>query len=88
MGGSNPNAGGQRRMCGPFLVAGAALHGSVILERVETECWGVNAECVVHASWRGRRSTVHDVLWCFAVCIGPLQRHGSIYLVYVTGVPP
>ena len=63
VGGSNPNAGGQRRMCGPFLVAGAALHGSVILERVETECWGVNAEpCLVAGAARFTMSS--GVLLC------------------------
>ena len=64
MGGSNPNAGGQRRMCGPFLVAGAALHGPVILERVETECWGVNAECVVHASWQAQHCSRCPLVFC------------------------
>ena len=64
VGGSNPNAGGQRRMCGPFLVAGAALHGSVILERVETECWGVNAECVVHASWQAQHCSRCPLVFC------------------------
>ena len=64
MGGSNPNAGGQRRMCGPFLVAGAALHGSVILESVETECWGVNAECVVHASWQAQHCSRCPLVFC------------------------
>ena len=64
VGGSNPNAGGQRRMCGPFLVAGAALHGSVILERVETECWGVSAECVVHASWQAQNCSRCPLVFC------------------------
>ena len=35
---------------------------------------------------RGRRSAFDHVLWCFAVCLCPLQRHGSIHLVHVTGV--
>ena len=40
------------------------LCGRVIVERVDTACWGVDAGCVVHVSWQAQHFSRCPLVFC------------------------
>ena len=87
-----PRVETERAMLGPLLGQGVETEREHAKNVTSVPLWRgskPNAGGSKPKAWsisRGSRSTFDDVLWCFPVWLCPLQRHGSIYFVYLTGV--